>query len=479
MSTSNRSVESTLRPRPAKGARPRSPGAAALPAAPAPEGMNEQAWIEVIQKMDEVYADLLQYEVALEQKNGALEESHRFIASVLAAMSDILVVCNRQGLIEEVNPAFQRFTGRGEEELRGTPIFDLFPDPEARQRARAFFEAPPTERGANQDVELPLLSGGGGTVPVSFNWTPRRSGTGKRIGMVVTGRPVGELRRAYQELHQAHEDLKRTQQQLIQAEKMASLGRLVAGVAHELNNPISFVLGNVLALRRYADRLQTYLGRVHTQPALAADGELEELRRELRIDRILEDMQPLIDGMIEGAERTRDIVDGLKRFSAQDRERDEAFNLTEVVARAVRWVSRSGSAEAPALEVALDLPARLPMKGAPGQLQQVFMNLVQNAADATAGQAAPRLTVRAEVLKDGAEGPAVRLYFQDNGPGIPEEALGHLFDPFFTTKPVGQGTGLGLSISYGIVLRHGGRLCASNGPDGGAVFCLTLPLAGD
>ena len=108
--------------------------------------------------------------------------------------------------------------------------------------------------------------------------------------MVVTGRPVGELRRAYQELHQAHEDLKRTQQQLIQAEKMASLGRLVAGVAHELNNPISFVLGNVLALRRYADRLQTYLGRVHTQPALAADGELEELRRELRIDRILEDM---------------------------------------------------------------------------------------------------------------------------------------------------------------------------------------------
>ena len=148
---------------------------------------------------------------------------------------------------------------------------------------------------------------------------------------------------------------------------MASLGRLVAGVAHELNNPISFVLGNVLALRRYADRLQTYLGRVHAQPALAADGELAALRQELRIDRILEDMQPLIDGMIEGAERTRDIVDGLKRFSAQDRERDDAFNLTEVVARAVRWVSRSGSAEAPALDVELDLPDRLPMKGAPGQ----------------------------------------------------------------------------------------------------------------
>jgi two-component system sensor histidine kinase HupT/HoxJ len=186
----------------------------------------------------------------------------------------------------------------------------------------------------------------GSPLPVSLNCTPRLSGTGKLVGMVLTGRPVGELRRAYHALRQAHEDLKRTQQQLLQAEKMASLGRLVAGVAHELNNPISFVLGNVLAIRRYATRLQTYLEAVHSEQC-ARSPELEGLRQELRIDRIMADLNPLLDGMTEGAERTRDIVDGLKRFSAIDRSADESFNLAEVVARAVRWVVRARAARLP------------------------------------------------------------------------------------------------------------------------------------
>ena len=250
---------------------------------------------------------------------------------------------------------------------------------------------------------------------------------------------------------------------------MASLGRLVAGVAHELNNPISFVLGNVMALRRYAGRLHTYIEAVNACDC-AHTPELEGLRQELRIDRILEDMAPLLDGMIEGAERTRDIVDGLKRFSAIDRQADEPFNLTEVVERAVRWVTRSVP---PKFEVVLDLPAELPMVGSSGQMQQVIMNLVQNACDAMAETSAPRLEVRAQL---GA-GEVIVLTVADNGPGIPGEHLARLFDPFFTTKPVGQGTGLGLSISYGIVERHGGRLEAANRAEGGAVFTLVLPLA--
>ncbi|HET7776051.1 MAG TPA: ATP-binding protein [Azospira sp.] len=433
------------------------------------DGVNEQVWIEVIQKMDEVYNDLLQYEVALEQNNAALEESHRFIASILASMSDILVVCDRHGRIEEVNPAFQRYTGRSESALKGTPIFDLFTDPKARETAESFFAQTPSGDQGAQDVELPLQAEDGGAVPVSFNWTPRLSGTGKLIGMVVTGRPVGELRRAYRELRQTHEDLKRTQQQLLHSEKMASLGRLVAGVAHELNNPISFVLGNVLALQRYAGRLQTYLEAVHNRGCDCIP-ELEELRTELRIDRIMEDMSPLIDGMIEGAERTRDIVDGLKRFSALDREAAERFNLAEVVQRAVRWVAKSAP---PHFAVRTELPEELPLRGSPGQLQQVVMNLVQNALQATAQQPEPLMEITGELGEK-----EVRLTFHDNGPGIPDEALGHLFDPFFTTKPVGEGTGLGLSISYGIVERHGGRIVASNHPEGGAVFRLTLPRDG-
>ncbi|MCK6404499.1 MAG: ATP-binding protein [Rhodocyclaceae bacterium] len=460
MSTSNR---------PAKPGKPRPLLAGSDLPEPATllDGVGEGVWIDVIRKMDEVYNDLLQYEVALEEKNAALEQSHQFIESVLSSMSDILVVCDRHGNIEEVNAALQRFTGCQEAALKGTPAADLFADEGSRQAVRDFFS--PQQRGARNDVELMIAAADGSAVPVSINCTPRLSGVGKLVGMVVTGRPVGELRRAYHALRQTHEELKRAQQQLVQSEKMASLGRLVAGVAHELNNPISFVLGNVMALRRYAGRLHTYIEAVNACDC-AHTPALENLRQELRIDRILEDMSPLLDGMIEGAERTRDIVDGLKRFSAIDRQADEAFNLTEIVERSVRWVTRSAP---PKFEVLLDLPAELPMVGSSGQMQQVIMNLVQNACDAMAETPAPRLEVRAQL---GA-GEVIVLTVADNGPGIPPEHLARLFDPFFTTKPVGQGTGLGLSISYGIVERHGGKMEVGNGDAGGAVFSLLLPLA--
>ena len=429
-------------------------------------GVDEAVWIEVIHKMDEVYNDLLQYEVVLEQKNAALEDSQQFIGSVLASMSDILIVCNRHGAIDEVNDSLRRFIGQDEAELRGRPVSELFADDASRQRARDFFSA--ARPAAVQDCELRILGRDGSPLPVSLNCTPRLSGTGKLVGMVLTGRPVGELRRAYHALRQAHDDLKQTQQQLLQAEKMASLGRLVAGVAHELNNPISFVLGNVLAIRRYTARLQTYLEAVHAD-ASRRTPELEQLRQELRIDRVIKDIDPLLDGMTEGAERTRDIVDGLKRFSAVDRRVDEPFNLVDVVARAVRWVARAGVRN---FDVTVDLPSELPVVGSSGQMQQVLMNIVQNACDATAGSDAPTLLISAEQRK-----AMIVLHFADNGPGISADNLARLFDPFFTTKPVGQGTGLGLSISYGIVERHGGRLEAANRPEGGAVFTLSLPLA--
>jgi two-component system sensor histidine kinase HupT/HoxJ len=428
--------------------------------------VGETVWVEVIRKMDEVYNDLLQYEVVLEQKNAALEDSQQFIESVLASMSDILIVCNRHGTIQEVNDSLRRCIGQDESELRGRPLADLFADDGSRQRARDFFSA--ARPAAVQDCELLISGRDGSPLPVSLNCTPRLSGTGKLVGMVVTGRPVGELRRAYHALRQAHEDLKRTQQQLVQAEKMASLGRLVAGVAHELNNPISFVLGNVLAFRRYAARLQTYIEAVHSDHCQRSP-EVDRLRQELRIDRIMADLEPLLDGMTEGGERTRDIVDGLKRFSAIDRSVDEPFNLADVVARAVRWVTRAGPS---GFQVRVDLPAELPVTGSSGQMQQVLMNLVLNARDATCGCRAPLLEITA-LVADG----TVSLRLADNGPGIEPANLSRLFDPFFTTKPVGQGTGLGLSISYGIVERHGGRLEASNRPQGGALFILSLPLA--
>jgi two-component system sensor histidine kinase HupT/HoxJ len=427
-------------------------------------GASESVWLDVIQKMDEVYSDLLQYEVALEDKNAALEESQQFIVSVLTSMSDVLLVCNRAGVIQDVNQSLQHLIGQDEAALKGRNIFDLFADEASRQQAQHFFAGHVGE--TLHDCEMQLRAADGSPIPVSLNCTPRYSATGKMLGVVVTGRPVGELRRAYKALRQAHEDLKRTQQQLLHSEKMASLGRLVAGVAHELNNPISFVFGNVLALKRYSKRLQEYLGAVERKEPWER---IDALREELGIDRLLADLPSLIEGTAEGAERTRDIVDGLKRFSAADRNLREEMDLVPVVERAVHWVTKAAPAN---FTVELDLPAELTVVGSAGQLQQVMMNLVQNARDATAGQENARLTVSAEVGSG-----SVRLRFADNGPGIAPENLPRIFDPFFTTKPVGKGTGLGLAISYGIVEQHGGSIEATNVPGVGAEFAVVLPLA--
>jgi two-component system sensor histidine kinase HupT/HoxJ len=430
-----------------------------------PAGVGEEVWIDVIQKMDEVYNDLLQYEVALEEKNAAMEESQQFILSVLTSMSDILLVCDRAGVIEDVNQSLVRLTGMAEEALRGSSILDLFADETSRRQATEIFSGN-TDIETIHDCEVNVRAADGSAMAVSLNCTPRLSAVGKLLGVVITGRPVGELRRAYEALRLAHEELVRTQRQLLHSEKMASLGRLVAGVAHELNNPISFVLGNVHALQRYADRLHRYLDAVHE----GTRGEkLKALRTELRIDRVIEDLNPLVEGTIEGAERTRAIVDGLKRFSAADEHGDEIFNLVEIVERAVHWVGKTVSDR---FRVYLDLPKEIFVFGSSGRMQQVLTNLVHNAFDATVDQPEPWLRVTARV-----EGGNAVLEFHDNGTGIQPDNLAKIFDPFFTTKPVGQGTGLGLAISYGIVERHGGQLTAANHPEGGAVFTLRLPLA--
>lgn len=434
------------------------------------DGVDESTWLDVIHKMDEVYSQLVHDEIQLEQKNVELEQSQQFIFSVLSAMSDVLLVCDEHGRIEETNAALCELVGRSDAELRGTSFYDLLADATSAERARAVLSRSKPAR-SGEAVELNLCGPDRQGVPVDANCTPRIASNGRRVGTVFVGRPTAEIKRAYHELRAAHESLKLAQQQLLHSEKMASLGRLVAGVAHELNNPISFVLGNVHALARYSERLRQYLTAVHEGQDADA---LKALRTSLRIEHLLGDLPSLIEGTLEGAQRTADIVGGLKRFSAMDPEARAPVDLNGVIERAIHWVRKGTGA---GFEMHWHSGPPCLVNGSAGQLQQVLMNLLQNGVDAASGPRAshPQLWLTA-VRDEGPNGARVRVRLRDNGPGIQPEHLSRLFDPFFTTKPVGKGTGLGLSISYGIVEQHGGRLTASNHPDGGAEFVLELPL---
>jgi two-component system sensor histidine kinase HupT/HoxJ len=197
---------------------------------------------------------------------------------------------------------------------------------------------------------------------------------------------------------------------------------------------------------------------------------MRKLARQLRIEHILRDLPSLMDGTIEGAQRTASIVDGLKRFSALDGEEREMVDVDAVIERAIHWV-RTG--------MKLDFDVQLQacpgcVVGNAGQLLQVLMNLIQNAYDAASAQPGVSPVLKICVKR---EVNAMVITLHDNGPGIAPEALSSIFEPFFTTKPVGKGTGLGLSISYGIIERHGGTLTARNHPQGGAEFVLRLPGA--
>jgi two-component system sensor histidine kinase HupT/HoxJ len=424
----------------------------------------EAVWEELTRAMDAAYDALARSEAELEARNAELAESRQLSDSVIASISDVLVVCDPEGRIEDANPALEQLTGRKRRTLRGAPLVDLFADEAARHRVRCLVQK--GRPGIVQDCEVALVGRDGQPVPVTLNCTPLVARGRRAKGLVVTGRPVGELRRAYTELSEAHAALRRAQADLVQAEKLASVGRLVAGVAHELNNPISFVLGNVHILAKYAGRLRTYLEAVHAGVSACA---LATLREEQRIDRALADLDSLVAGTVEGAERARVIVDSLKRLAAPEREPHVEVDLAAVVRRAVHWLERGQSAP---LQVSFDLPESLPVWGSADHLQQAVMNVVRNAIDATADRSPATLAITAKRVGD-----KVRVAFRDNGPGIAAADLPRLFEPFFTTKSVGAGTGLGLAIAHGVIERHGGRIEAGNAPAGGAVFTIELPGA--
>jgi two-component system sensor histidine kinase HupT/HoxJ len=425
--------------------------------------MPDDAWVEVIQRMDVIYADLVHSQVALEEKNAELEQAHQFIESVLSSMHDILVVTNIDGKIQRVNQALEKLTGKSCNRFNNQPLDILFPDTASSQ----INELPKRIcAGDLVECEVDMLNSTGKSVPMAVTCKAHYDYEGHLLGAVLTGRPLDEIHRAYRKLKEAHEALKATQQQLIQSEKMASLGRLIAGVAHELNNPISFVFGNMYALQGYEERFREYLDAVHQNISIE---ERDALRRKLRIDHLLDDIQPLLEGSMEGSERVKTIVQELRRFSAPKFNTVERFDLVTLINSSIHWVTHSAR-DKPGLHTTM--PDKLEITGNEGYIHQILINLLQNALDAMEGIENPELGIEVS-----AENDLVTIHVTDNGTGISEDNLLSVFDPFFTTKPVGKGTGLGLYISYGLATEQcNGQLLAANSSQGGAKFTLVLPV---
>jgi two-component system, NtrC family, sensor histidine kinase HupT/HoxJ len=422
----------------------------------------EDAWIEVIQKMDAVYAELVQNQVELEAKNAALEEAQTLISSVFSSMTDVLAVTGRSGRIQRVNHALEQVTGLSEAELTGQPLAAIFSADCAAQAEQMLAKL--RVEGTVADCEVNLKDKSGAPAPFAVNCSARFGHKGRYAGAVMVGRPLGELRRAYKRLDKAHRELQEAQQHLVFSEKMAALGRLVAGVAHELNNPISFVFANMHALKKYALRVRTYLQAVH---AGTRREELQGLRKELKIDRVLGDIEPLIEGTLEGATRASEIVQDLRRLSSTQTEPAEEFNLKRVITTAASWVVKSARAKP---ELMLQVPEDLTVTGPRGAIHQILVNLIQNSLDAMPGLERPAIEITVTDDPDW-----IVIGVRDHGPGIAPEAMKKLFEPFFTTKPIGKGLGLGLYVSYGLAQDAGGSLCASDHPEGGAVFTLCIP----
>ncbi len=275
----------------------------------------------------------------------------------------------------------------------------------------------------------------------------------------------------FEELHNTHLLLSDTQTKLVQSEKLASIGQLSAGIAHEINNPISFVLSNAKSLSEYIAVYQKLIDMYRT--ALAAEpAELEsnklaisELESEEDIEFVNEDIITLIEDTVEGSVRVQEIVKGLRDFSHTNFDTKDVCNLVECVESTLRIANTELKSRCAVHSELNPIPDVL---GNRGELNQVIMNLLINA-----GQA---MDEHGDIfIKTSAEDGFVELAISDSGSGIEEDHLSKLFDPFFTTKAVGEGTGLGLAISYGIITDHGGTIEVESERGKGSMFRIQLP----
>jgi two-component system NtrC family sensor kinase len=407
----------------------------------------------------------------LQRENAELSRVYGLVATAkkewegtIDRVDDMLFLADPARRIRRCNRTFREFIGRSYAEILGQP-FD-------RLLSEAGIDVEPS---LERPVEC-FHERAGKWFVVSRYPFEDASGDGA-LATIVTIHDSTELKTAAEELTRKNlrlndtlAALKRSQAKVLHQEKMASIGQLAAGVAHEINNPIGFINSNLSTLGKYLSRLSGFLALQSECIAAGAPPEKIEFVRQqqagLKIDYIVKDLEDLVRESLEGSERVRSIVADLKSFSRVDESEYKPADLNECIRSTINIVWNEIKYKATLKKELGEIPRT---RCYPQQMNQVFMNLLVNAAHAIEQQGV--ITVRSWE-EDG----YVCVTVADTGQGIPEANLNRIFEPFFTTKEVGKGTGLGLSITYDIVKKHNGEITVRSEPGKGTVFTVRIPV---
>lgn len=272
-------------------------------------------------------------------------------------------------------------------------------------------------------------------------------------------------------LQESYELLQKQQTAMLQNEKLATLGTLAAGMAHEINNPLAFVKSNIESLTQYHAsyaRFTTFVNSISSHLPEEIQSQLKALQQEEDIEFIQDDLPELMSDTVEGLTRVRDIVMNLRSFArTQSTDRCTA-NLVEGIQSTLKLLHSELNND---VSLKLDLQPVQDISCNPNELNQVFLNLIINAKQATEGLERPTIAISSSTVQS-----EIIIKISDNGQGMSEEVLKEVFVPFFTTKPVGEGTGMGLSIAYGIIKDHNGEINVSSVEGKGTVFTIKLPI---
>jgi two-component system NtrC family sensor kinase len=376
-----------------------------------------------------------------------LEEKLRLYHEVFKHSVDVIMVIDKEGHILERNPAHERRTGFTDEDLKGKSVYDLLP-PEKAAEVQAAIATEGSYRG-----EMEGNTKAGERVPVHVSIFPIHDEHGRLELYVSMGRDITAIKRALNDLADANRDLRLAQSQLVQSEKMASLGGLVAGIAHEINTPVGAMTSMHDTLIRAVAKLKEHL---FASESAAQDEKLKALFK------VIDDANQVIRS---GASRVGEIVRRLRSFARLDEAELKKVDVHEGLEDTLTLVHHEIKHN---IELVRDYGNVPPISVYPSRLNQVFLNLLNNARQAIQGKGTITLRTRAE-------NGTVSIAVQDDGVGIPPENLPRVFDPGFTTKGVGVGTGLGLSICYQIIQDHRGRIDVESEVGRGTTFTIRIP----